>query len=480
LSSKSNTFAQPLRENKRANTPLEAIRGLPYGLRGFGAFCKLIGLDLRAYEREILADYFAGTAIETVCIIPKKNGKTTLLAALALYHVYMVPDAKCLIGASARDQATLIFWQAEALVHAGGLEEVFDVKGGYRHIRCGAAWIRVLAGDARTADGIGPTLALVDELHRHRSLDLYGVFRDGLRGPQNGRMVTISTAGETMDSPLGTVRDKAYELEDFTRKGSHNIVRNPSGSFVMHEWCLRPEDDVENMRTVKTANPAPWITPATLKQDRWTPSMTLGQWLRFACGIWTEGDEPPIPPQMWDQARTLFAIEAGSPVWLGVDMGPRRDSTAIAIVQVRDGEVYTKVEILPEVSYAKIESRVRELWGIYDVQAVVYTSKGFRRSADMLEEEGLRMMEYPTSDERMTLASATFYKSLEDGKLHHDGDKLLRDHVMGARVKETEQGWRFRKDPQAHRATDGLFALAVACHIALSEEPSSTPQFVLL
>ena len=60
----------------------------------------------------------------------------------------------------------------------------------------------MLAADADTADGVIPTLAIVDELHRHPSGALYGVFRDGLLG--DGQMVTISTAGATLDSPLGS------------------------------------------------------------------------------------------------------------------------------------------------------------------------------------------------------------------------------------------------------------------------------------
>jgi phage terminase large subunit-like protein len=53
----------------------------------------------------------------------------------------------------------------------------------------------VLAADVDTADGVIPTLALVDEMHRHKSAGLYGVFRDGL-GARDGQMLTISTAGD--------------------------------------------------------------------------------------------------------------------------------------------------------------------------------------------------------------------------------------------------------------------------------------------
>ena len=71
---------------------------------------------------------------------------------------------------------------------------MFDVKSGYGEIRLRGSdrdgpRVRVLAADANTGDGVIPTLALVDELHRHPSGDLYGVFRDGL-GPRDGQMVT--------------------------------------------------------------------------------------------------------------------------------------------------------------------------------------------------------------------------------------------------------------------------------------------------
>jgi phage terminase large subunit-like protein len=38
-------------------------------------------------------------------IIPKKNGKTTLVAALGLYHLLTTVDAEAYIAASSRDQA---------------------------------------------------------------------------------------------------------------------------------------------------------------------------------------------------------------------------------------------------------------------------------------------------------------------------------------------------------------------------------------
>src|SRR5689334_11438374 len=139
-----------------------------YSVPDFARFCASLTLDsgkkfkLESFQRTLLRDYFHGTTA-TVVIVPKKNGKTTLLSALALYHLKKTPQAECVIAASSRDQAKILFNQAAKMVRASGLEEEFDIKSGYREIRYQGDenWVmRVLAADADTADGVIPTLAL--------------------------------------------------------------------------------------------------------------------------------------------------------------------------------------------------------------------------------------------------------------------------------------------------------------------------------
>jgi phage terminase large subunit-like protein len=143
----------------------------------FARFCRALVLDsndamvLEPFQRDMLSDYFDG-ATETLILLPKKNGKSTLLAALALFHLITTPDAECVLGAASRDQATILYDQAAGFVRRSrGLEDRVHVKRGYREIqnKRDAGRIRVLAADVDTADGVIPTLALVDELHRHKS-----------------------------------------------------------------------------------------------------------------------------------------------------------------------------------------------------------------------------------------------------------------------------------------------------------------------
>jgi phage terminase large subunit-like protein len=450
---------------------LAQVKRKSYGLEGFALFCAVLGFELHPYERIMLGGHFGGV-VETVIIVPKKNGKTTLLAALALYHLFMVAQALCVIGASSRDQATYLFRQAGGMVQDAGLSEVFDVKPGYREIRIANGRLKVLAADATTVDGVIPTLALVDELHRHPSGDLYGVLRGGLEGAGGGQMVTISTAGYRADSPLGKLRAAAYELPGFTRAGAYNHVVSPDGSFELHEWCLLPEDDPHDMELVKTANPAPWKTLQTLQTLHDSPTTSPWWWLRYACGIWTEGEEPWIQPQEWDRLlRPELKFEAGEPVWLGVDIGTTRDSTAVVTVAKRGEGLLAQARVfLPPkggtLSLELVEGYIREVARTFSVRSIAYDPSGFGRSAEILLAEGYPLRKYAQSPEAMTLATQTLYYLIQAGQLFHNGDRVLRAHVLAGITKQTERGFRLVKERRGGRMIDALIALEMACQVA--------------
>jgi hypothetical protein len=245
----------------------------------------------------------------------------------------------------------------------------------------------------------------------------------------------------------------------------------------MHEWCLDPEDDVEDMKVVKLANPASWHTLKKLEWRRTSPTATPSpwHWLRFACGIWTEGEEPWLEPAEWDRLSDSTAnIEVGASVWLGVSIGASQARTDIIILERDEDRVTVNLRaIVPgpnqeRVSLADSEAAVRALVARYSVLGVVYISLGFQHSAEVLEEEGVPMIEYPMKPARVELASQTLEAVVMEGRLAHDNDSALRAQVLAGVKKSTEGGWRFIVDMKGASA---LLALAAVCQLALNEEP---------
>lgn len=448
-----------------------AMSKLPYSLSDFARYCLGLTLDngkpfvLETFEKRMLRDYFAG-ATETVIIIPKKNGKTTLLAALALYQLDRRSDADVYIAATSVRQARILFRQAAAMVRRSKLDHL-EIKSGYGEIRLKGdrerigPRIQVISSEAGGEDGAIPTLALVDELHRHRDGELYGVLRDGL-GPKSGQMITISTAGWNEDSPLGKLRTAGYAMPTFERKGTYNHARSANGDFVLHEWCLQNTDDLGDLKLVKRANPAPWHTLRTLRSRHDSPTTTPAQWARFACGVWTFGEEPWIEAATWDALGVdIGGVADGEQVWAAVDGG------AVVVAAQREASVAVRAYFTAN-TFSAVEATVAEVSKMFDVRGFCYDRVGFQRSAELLQAEGVRMLELPHSPERLSMASATLYRMIQGQNLRHNGDPRLRQDVLRGRTKETERGWRFIKSVDCQ----GLIALAIAVHQATGQPPS--------
>jgi phage terminase large subunit-like protein len=459
-----------------------------YTMAGFERFCEGLvlkdgeSLRLEEFQKRMLRDHFRGV-IEELVIIPKKNGKTTLFAAMSLYHLLTWPKADVVVVAASAEQAGILFEQAADMVESSGLEETLDVRGrfggAYRQIRLRddpSARLRVLAADAKTADGVLPTLALVDELHRHRTGELYGVLRSGIDA-RDGRMVTISTAGLEDNSILWRLRDSAHRFESYYRKGPYCYGRSDDGSFVLHEWSLRDEDDRDDLALVKKANPLSSQTIEKLRRRRESPSYKPGEWARLHCGVWTGAEEPWLEAGVWDNLKVdIGRVKEGEPVWVAVSAGA---NPAIVLAAPRDGEAAAVRSFIWEgdVSLAVLENWLLGLTETFDLREVAFDRVEFQRSAELLEARGLPMVEIPHSPERLSIVSQTLHRLISQGDLAHDGDAVLRAQVTAAVTKETERGWRLLKSPQSR----ALIAMAVAVHQATQvQKPSRPPRIYTL
>jgi phage terminase large subunit-like protein len=448
----------------------------------FAEFCAELTLDtggpmlLEPFQRAVLADYFEGVT-ETLILLPKKQGKTTLLAALALYHLLVSDEAECVVAATSRDQATILYDQALGLIRRSPtLQPHVSVKRGYREIR-GAhdvGRVRVLAADVDTADGVLPTLGLVDELGRAKSAELYGVFRDGL-GPRGGRMVTISTAGERESGPFGQLRQAARQLPGLVREGKHSYVRAADGSFALHEWALEPEDDVDDLAVVKEANPASWQTLELLARRHDSPSMLPWQWARFACGIWTSGEAWWIDAERWQRAASAERLQPGEQITIGFDGsrgGVGADATALIACRLSDGLLQPlgiweapSPELEWEVPEGEVDATLARALEEFQVVRGYFDPPLWQTQIDQWAREygDPAVMRFSTARSRMMSATERFRTDLISGQLKHVGDPTLTRHVLNAQMREVRGGyWLAKQKPSSAEKIDAAVASTLA------------------
>ncbi len=91
-------------------------------LQTFCRFCENVlstedgeSLIVEDFQKSILGDFFAG-ARETIVIVGKKNGKSSLLGAVAIFHLLTTPEAEVVIVAASRDQAGIMLRQVQGYV----------------------------------------------------------------------------------------------------------------------------------------------------------------------------------------------------------------------------------------------------------------------------------------------------------------------------------------------------------------------------
>jgi phage terminase large subunit-like protein len=428
---------------------------------------------LEPFQCEMLRDHFGGS-MEVLIIIPKKNGKSTLLAALALFHLVVTESAECVIGAASRDQATILYDQAAGFVRrSSALAARVDVKRGYREMRSRVhtGRIRVLAADVDTADGVIPTLALVDELHRHKSAGLYGIFRDGL-GPRGGQMVTISTAGEHEVSPLGTMRQAALVLPVIDRDGAHLRCATEDDAYVMHEWALGRDDDMDDMVTVKKANPASWQTVAALKARYSSPSMLQWQWARFACGVWVAAEEWWVTGEEWHTLATSDRLKPGDAITLGFDGSRVNDSTALVACRLDDGLIQlldcweAPAGVNWEVPITEVDARLADAMETYRVVRGYFDPPLWRTEIEQWAREfgDSAVRKFDTTKVRMVGAVERFRTDVTARTLRYAGSEVLTRHVLNAQVREARGGgyWLSKERSGSPNKIDAAVAAVLA------------------
>jgi phage terminase large subunit-like protein len=108
--------------------------------------------------------------------------------------------------------------------------------------------MRVLAADAPRLHGLTPTLAIVDELHAHATDDVYIALRTALIKTPESKLITISTAGQGADTPLGHLRTRALAQPSVIRRGA--VTDAHGGQLRFLEWSLPEDGEADDARQV--------------------------------------------------------------------------------------------------------------------------------------------------------------------------------------------------------------------------------------
>ncbi len=434
-------------------------------------------IQLRPWQREIVGRLRARRPDgklrhrQALVGVARKNGKSALAAGMALGGLVLGPAGGEVYSCAAdKEQARIVFGTARRMVELD--PELSEILKLYRDViefgRQGSVY-RVLSAEAFTKEGLNPHEVYFDEVHAQPNRELWDVMSLAMGARVEPLMVGITTAGARFDS---SGRDSlCYGLYDYGRRVASGEVTDPT--FFMAWWePADPNADHRLPGTWREANPGfadlvaeEDFSSAVLRTPE--PEFRIkrtNQWI-VSLDSW-------LPHGAWDACNDAENIPDGADVVLGFDGSFNGDCTALVVVSIDDRPAIQVVELWErpvdappdwQVPILDVEEIIRNACRRWQVREIACDPFRWARSYQVLEGEGLPVVEFPQSPARMTPATTRFYEAVMNRSLCHDGDPRLARHIGNAVLKADSRGTRVYKE---HRHSQRRIDLAVAAVMA--------------
>jgi phage terminase large subunit-like protein len=411
--------------------------------------------------------------IKTVfMLIGRGNRKTTLAAAIELLHTVgpeRVPRGLAVSIANDRDQARLTLDEMTGIIaaHPRLVEatRVQSTNNRITHEKSGAQY-RAMSADAATAHGRTPSLAFVDELHEFKKGDLYYAITSGLNKTAGSLLWIATTAGVGQTTI-------AWDMYEYAKRVADGTVID--ASFLPILFQAAEDADWRDKQIWRDTNPGlahgyPDIDGLRkfVRESEHRPAQRE-VFKRLHLGIWLDGAAAPaFDLAVWDEGKETFEIAdlEGCKAWIGVDLSKVTDLCAVsATIQMppaandnEPGNRYalhvrsfapeegirkrSDVDHVPYVLWRDqgyltatpgdtvdlgvVESAIREMCELFDVQEIAFDRWSARQMMDSLAEDGLPVVEFPQNLATFAAPVIEFEKALFERRLLHGGNPLLR------------------------------------------------------
>lgn len=187
---------------------------------------------------------------ESFFYVARKNGKTTMLSAIALYM--MIADgesgAEVYSVASKRDQANILFDQAHEMIkQSPDLSRNIRKRKSDLYFSHNFSKMQSLGKNSNSLDGLNAHLVVIDELHSIQDRNLYEVMKQSQSARTQPLLIMITTAG----THRGTIFDDLYEYACNVVDGNFK-----DDNFLPIMYELDKKSEYKNPECWQKANPS--------------------------------------------------------------------------------------------------------------------------------------------------------------------------------------------------------------------------------
>ncbi len=432
--------------------------------------------------------------------IGKKNGKSELAAAVAIYLLYAdnEPSAEVYGAAADRQQASIVFDVANQMVRmTPALMKRSKIMGATKRIvnYSNAGFYQVLSAEVGTKHGLNVSGLVLDEVHAQPNRRLYDVLTKGSGDAREQPLFfLITTAGTEKESICYELHTKAVDIL---------AGRKVDPTFYPVVFGLTDEDDWHDEENWYKANPSlgQTIQIARVREAYREALQNPAEenvFKQLRLNMWVSSLTRFIPEQIYDLGNAPIDMESlkGRDCYGGLDLSSTGDITAFVLMfpprneeekyillpffwipeetiplRVRRGsvpyDVWQKQGYLLAtegnvIHYGFIEKFIEKLGETYHILEIAFDRWGAVQMVQNLEGMGFTVVPFGQGFKDMSPPTKEFYKLLMEGKIIHGGNPVLR-WMAGNVVVETDPAENIKptkaKSPEK---IDGIVASIMA------------------
>jgi len=389
--------------------------------------------------------------------VARKNGKSALLAAarLLLFTVDGEPGAECYSAATTRDQARIVWATARQMaLKSPDFVSTFGVDVGAHNLAIidSGSKCEALSADANTMDGLNVHFAAVDELHAHKTREVWDVLETATGSRAQPLIWTITTAGTDRSGIC-------YEVRGYVVRVLERVIEDETVWGVI--YTLDDDDDWRDRSVWVKANPNLGVSvyeddlERLARKAEATPS-AVPTFLTKRMNVWVNADHAWMDMRALEKcADPSLRLEdfAGQPCIVAFDLASKRDIAARAQLFERDGHVYAFLRYyLPEAAveastnsqyqgwaragrlivtegdvtdFAVVEDDLRELATDFQIVEVAFDPFQATQFSTRMLGEGFPMIEVGATVRNFSEPMKHLESLILSGRFHFDGDPVL-------------------------------------------------------
>ena len=450
-------------------------------------------------------DHFKRMVTDVILYIPRKAGKSTLTAILALYELACgEAGAEVFTLATNREQASIVFDAAKGFIENGPKEiaSLFTVSK-YQIGKHGDSqtMFKALSRDTKkTGDGKNPSCVIVDEAAQIIDRNAIEVLHSGMVARQNPLRIYITTASFTKDT-------KFYEDMSMMESILNGEASDNPRWFGLL-YALDPQDDWRNPKTWAKANPMHGISIfddaiAQRAEEAKNKPAALNEFLCKTLNIYVSAQTAWVDRNHWDDPKCKLSETNQEPeaVFIGFDLAATRDLNAVCTLK-RYGELDYEASwkfFLPEAGYELIPKHYQDIFRVaidsgilrltegnvmddreisdyikqecqkYNVKEVGYDAYNAASLVARLYDAGIPVKKVGQGMAVLSNPSKYVEKLIMNQQIKHDGNPFVGWQLGNCEVYEDVNGnIKVRKNEADKSAkVDGIIAMIIAAHCSL-------------